>query len=330
MTNKDLCRTDLLACPCCGGTITAGGGKIVCSACNAQFPVVDGIPCFAPSDDFYDEYSDVHCPFHRSPTGLKGAVLRFLPFWSYREWRFWRRSIPACGRLLDIGCGQGRELFVERAKEAVGYDGSLQFARGCATHYQSVAVGQLPMLPYRSGVFDAVVSSHVMGHVPAASKERLIAEISRVLRPGGVTAHIIETDSDHPAVAFAKGQGAAYDEMFIKQHGHIGLEYADVVVKRFERHGFRLQDRYLVDAVIPGVLNTRRFFCHPELAEAPGMTWSRRLARWTAGSRVANVLYEVGMGLFHRHVERYVGNPRHAQFILVSFRKQGSDVGAVA
>jgi SAM-dependent methyltransferase len=230
--------------------------------------------------------------------------------------------IPAnTERLLDLGCGRGRQLFVARSQETIGDDSSLRFLRDCAAHYHTVALGTLPRLPFRSGAFDVVVSSHVIGHVPVADKDMLIEEIARTLRPGGITAHIIETDSDHPAVTAATAKPAAYRQPFVDQHGHVGLEHAEKVIARFEHSGFRLRKRYLVDAIIPSVLNIRRFFNHAEFANLPGLTWSRRLDRWTAANPIVNAAYEVAMGVFHRTFEQWFGKPCRAQFILVAFEK---------
>ncbi len=314
-------RTDLLACPSCLGELRSHPGLLVCPGCRRRFPVVDGIPCFAPSDDFYDGYAGEHCPYHRSPAGLKGIILRFLPFWSWREWQFWRRVVPPCHRLLDIGCGRGRQLFVERARETVGFDGSLHFARDCAVHYSSVAVGTLPRLPFHSGIFDVVVSSHVMGHVPLEEKEALVQEIGRTLRPGGITAHIIETDSTHPVVAAAKARPEVYRRQFIDQDGHIGLEPAPQVLARFERHGFRLIGLRLVDAILPSLQNFRKYLDHPDFGDLPGVSWLRRLNRLVTRSSLANLAYEVGMGVFHRTLEQWAGDPRRAQFIMISLVK---------
>ena len=179
----------------------------------------------------------------------------------------------------------------------------------------------MPRLPFRSGLFDAVVSSHVIGHVAVGEKDELVREIVRVLKPGGMTAHIIETDSAHPAVAAAKSRPRAYQEKFIDQHGHIGLEPASRVIKRFEDGGLRLVERRLVDAVIPSAMNTRRFFNDPDFASIPHLQWSRRFARWTAASSVANAAYEVGAGTFHHTWEKWFGDPDRAQFILVAFQK---------
>lgn len=313
-------RKELFACPNCHKPLASQSG-LSCQSCARSFEIVDGIPCFSSPDAFYDEYANEHCPFAASPAGMKGFVLRFLPFWSWREWKFWSSAIPSCGRLLDFGCGRGREIFLSRAKETVGYDGSLTFLRDCSRRYSDVALGQLPRLPFRSGHFDVVVSSHTIGHVGFEQKDELVSEIARVLRPGGVTAHIIETDSEHPAVRAAKRRPDAYRKQFLEQHGHIGLEPAEQVIERFARHGFEMRMCRLVDAIIPSVLNFRRTFAIPELTSLPELAWSRRLSKWSASSPIANALYEVGFGAFHRSVEQWFGKPQNAQFILVSFVK---------
>ena len=317
-------KIDVLACPNCLGSLDNVKSALVCRKCERRFLVEDAIPCFAHTNLFYDSYAEEHCPYALSPAGIKGFVLRFLPFWSWREWRFWRLTIPdktPC--LLDLGCGRGRELFVSRAQKTVGYDSSLQLLRDCAVHYDAVALGTLPRLPFRSGAFDVVVSSHVIGHIPAVDKDALIEEIDRTLRPGGITAHIIETDSDHPAVTAAKAKVEAYRQRFVDQHAHVGLKPAQQVIARFERRGFRVRKRFLVDAIIPSVLNVRRFFNHPDFADLPGLAWSRRLDRWTAANPVVNAAYEIFMGGFHRTFEQWLGRPSRAQFILVAFEKPG-------
>lgn len=317
-------RTDYsnwLVCPHCFHDLILEDARLLCSGCSQEYPIVDGIPCFAPSDEFYDAYSSVHCPYALSPHGLKGQVLRFLPFWSWREWRFWRSVIPRHSCLLDLGCGRGREIFVERAGKTVGFDGSHHFIRDCATHYDLAVQGALPHLPFRPGAFDVVVSSHVIGHIPPQYKDELIAQIARVLRPGGLAAHIIEVDSLHPTLLAAKQKPDVYQRQFLEQDGHVGLEFADRVIERFAGQGFQPRVLRVVDALVPSLQNYRKYLSHPAFAELPGVTPLRRLNGLTTTNGVANALYEVGMGTFHHTVEQWFGPPQQAQFIMVAFQK---------
>ncbi|MGH7618087.1 MAG: Trm112 family protein, partial [Gemmatimonadaceae bacterium] len=85
--------TTIVQCLDCRGTLDARDGSLSCATCGATYSVRDGIPWFAEPDPFYDQYADVHCPFSETPKGLKAAILKTIPFWSYREWRFLRDVI---------------------------------------------------------------------------------------------------------------------------------------------------------------------------------------------------------------------------------------------
>jgi SAM-dependent methyltransferase len=312
---------DLLACPNCKRGLSLAGSRLVCSACGCEAQIENGIPCFAPSDPFYDAYSEVHAPFVPIPRGLKGALLRFLPYWSYREWRFWEAAVPACERLLDIGCGRGHELFARRARQTAGFDVSLRFISECTERYELVAQGDLPRLPFASSAFDVVVSSHVLGHVPADKKDETIAEIRRTLRPGGITAHLVETDSAHRLVRAAKERPEAYRAQFVEQDGHVGLEPASRVIARFRAHGFELVSQRLVDALVPSRQSFNKYLDHPAFAGIPGIGRLRAVYRLTSWS-LLNVAYEMGMGLLHRTAEQWWADPDKAQFVMLVLRRR--------
>jgi SAM-dependent methyltransferase len=197
---------------------------------------------------FYESYVGHHVPYHSNPRALKRFVLAWLPYWSWREWRFWRRWAPRGCRLLDLGCARGREIFRERAALCAGADLAFPALRECADHYDLASQAFLTALPFGSATFDCVVTSHVLGHVPVSEKNAVIAEIARVLKPGGRSLHVIETDSNHPLIAFAKRDPVLYEKYFVRPDGHIGLEHASDVLRRFESCGLRLLRCYKMDA----------------------------------------------------------------------------------
>jgi SAM-dependent methyltransferase len=82
----------------------------------------------------------------------------------------------ACGRLLDVGCGwQPHRALFGHVDRYVGVDG---LDSGPVDLY-----GDGLALPFRDEVFDSVLCNQVLEHVPEPG--RLLAEIRRVLRPGG-------------------------------------------------------------------------------------------------------------------------------------------------
>lgn len=192
--------------------------------------------------EFYERYVEEHVPYHRSPRGLKRLILSVLPYWSYREWRFWRRTVPRGARVLDLGCARGREVFRERAAFVVGLDMARNALDECAMHYDGAVAASLTSLPVRDDSFDCVVSSHVLGHVPAEAKDQVLREIRRALRPGGTSLHVVETDSRGWLAQEAKREPDLYQRYLIEQDGHVGLELPSQVVARFERAGFAVED----------------------------------------------------------------------------------------
>jgi SAM-dependent methyltransferase len=107
--------------------------------------------------------------------------------------------------VLDVGCGRGLMLVGAarrlRTGEAVGIDlwraedqadnspeAVKENARreGVADRVR-IDTGDARQLPYADGSFDLVLSHWVVHNVPqAADRERVLAEMLRVLRPGGV------------------------------------------------------------------------------------------------------------------------------------------------
>jgi len=97
--------------------------------------------------------------------------------------------------VLDAGCGAGRhvcEAFRSRGVHVVGIDlkwEDLEKTRSllclmretCDGHWL-VTQGDVTRLPFRDGVFDAVICSEVLEHIP--ENRKAISELVRVLKPG--------------------------------------------------------------------------------------------------------------------------------------------------
>jgi ubiquinone/menaquinone biosynthesis C-methylase UbiE len=94
---------------------------------------------------------------------------------------------PLCtGRdILEIGCGTGLILkeIEPYARRAVGLDLSRGMLKQAAARGLTVVEGSATDLPFEAESFDAIYSFKVLAHVHAI--ERAMAEVSRVLRPGG-------------------------------------------------------------------------------------------------------------------------------------------------
>jgi len=97
------------------------------------------------------------------------------------------RMAPLAGRrILDLGCGKGRfAAHVQNSgAEVVGFDISPRMLAG-ASGLKRIR-GSARRLPFGDGAFDAVMAIEVLEHLSARGIDEALAEVSRVLRPGGV------------------------------------------------------------------------------------------------------------------------------------------------
>jgi SAM-dependent methyltransferase len=121
-------------------------------------------------------------------------------------------------------------------------------------------------MPFDDGSFDFVFASHVLEHVP--DDEAAIAEVARVLRPGGVALLPV------PIVA---GHTVDYGAPNPAEHGHVrapGLDYFDRYRRRFTRVEVRTSADYAAEYQL-WTYEDRTGFPSPECPLRPGMPGGR-------------------------------------------------------
>jgi SAM-dependent methyltransferase len=92
-------------------------------------------------------------------------------------------------RILDFGCGPGRDLkaFSARGHHAVGLEGAARFVEmarsysGCTVWQQDFLALELPR-----DYFDGVFANASLFHVPSQALPRVLAQLHATLKPGGV------------------------------------------------------------------------------------------------------------------------------------------------
>jgi SAM-dependent methyltransferase len=90
------------------------------------------------------------------------------------------------GRVLDVGCGTGEFVVSVETKlgcEVVGVDLSERMVELTTERGVHAVVGDVQALPFADGEFDAISANWMLYHLP--DLDRGLAEIVRVLRPGG-------------------------------------------------------------------------------------------------------------------------------------------------
>jgi len=98
-----------------------------------------------------------------------------------------RRTAPPGARVLDLGCAFGYGTRgIARHYDTDGLDASPAYIRRArrAVPAARFTLGVAERLPYPDARFDAVVMLDVLEHV--ADERAAVAEIARVLRPGGL------------------------------------------------------------------------------------------------------------------------------------------------
>jgi demethylmenaquinone methyltransferase/2-methoxy-6-polyprenyl-1,4-benzoquinol methylase len=185
-----------------------------------------------------------------------------LSFGLDRRWKRRLASMAHCGngcRALDLACGTGDIAFLlaRRGGDVIGLDLTvrmIQLARARAVAEAGAGrvgfvAGDMGALPFGDGLFDLVTTGYGLRNVP--DPDGAIAEIRRVLRPGG---RVLSLDFNRPAHAPVRLIYHAYLTVFGSVLGWLlhrdpnTYRYipesiriypgAEGIVRLFEGHGF--------------------------------------------------------------------------------------------
>jgi demethylmenaquinone methyltransferase/2-methoxy-6-polyprenyl-1,4-benzoquinol methylase len=111
--------------------------------------------------------------------------------WRRRVVRKLQPQLRPGAKVLDVGCGTGDlsiELFEKTGAQVTGIDfcrPMLELAQAKAPHLRFVE-GDALRLPFSDGAFDCVTIAFALRNL--ASVEQGLAELNRVLKPGGMVA----------------------------------------------------------------------------------------------------------------------------------------------
>lgn len=220
-----------------------------------------------------------------------------------REWLS-RALGPPPHRVLDLGCGTGalaRELTGLGAVHGVDVSlEAIQLSR--RRGLECLCVGSAEGLPYAAGVFDAVAAADVVEHV---DDYYAMAEIARVLRPGGLAlVHV-------PAFPFLWGE---HDEVAHHRRRYRRGELRALV----QRSGFVIERLSYVNCLVfplaAAVRVVKRVVRRPDAGRPPSAE-IYDLPAWL-NARLTDMLF------FERALMRHVGLPVGVSLLCLA-RKAG-------
>jgi SAM-dependent methyltransferase len=168
------------------------------------------------------------------------------------EARFYT-DLPMPRPVLDLGCGDGHfaEVAWPQGVE-VGLDpwwGPLQEAHERA-HHDLLTHADGARMPYADASFATVVSNSVLEHI--SDVEPVIAEVARVLRPGGWFYFCVPGPNFRRFLSVArafdvlglKGPAEAYRRLFDRISRHYYYDDPETWTARLARHGLRVERQW--------------------------------------------------------------------------------------
>lgn len=191
---------------------------------------------------------------------------------------------PDGALVVDVGCGPGAHLrrlaSDHRGLRLVGLDLSDGMAAEAhAGSGASAMVGDAQRLPIRDGVADRVLAMHMLYHL--ADIDGAVAELRRVLRPGGVLL-VVTNGAEHLdgfRVALSEATGGSHwfpvaDRFLLEDApAPLGRHFADVVV-----HHHRGEVVVPIAEPVMAYAGSARAFAEPMLPD--GVTWDMAMARF--------------------------------------------------
>jgi SAM-dependent methyltransferase len=229
-----------LICPSDGGALVARQDEWSCPDCDRCYSDQFGVVRFLEeTDEFYEGRYLNTIRFIPKTERLRDA----WPVWLINSGYPWavRKYVPAGAKIMEMGCASGVAYFANRY-EVLGLDLSASSLSRVSKLYDTCIQADVTLgIPLPDACLDAVVSSYVWEHILPTHKPGALAELSRVLKPGGKLVFLFDVEGPTPIYRILKRRDASrYQEALIDREGHLGWETPDANRKQFENAGFRL------------------------------------------------------------------------------------------
>ena len=305
-----------IRCPACLGRAEHRSAGLRCLACGVLTPIEQGVLRCVNSDDAF--YEEAYLNEVRHLPGKSRA--KDWVFFSLLQSGVFGKVRSVLGQdavVADIGCASGIR-WLERY-HTIGVDLSFGSVRKTRDFYEVSIQARAERLPLAAESVDVVYSSYFFEHVPRESKDAVIKELVRVMRPGAHLVLLFDVLSDGPFGRYARRDPKAFERGFVAGDGHVGLELLSSALQRMERAGLTLQHVSKFGATPVQYMSSYRWL---DIAYGDTTPWVRKLGALAA--RVAEsrlrLPVELGITAFDTLLNRYT-IPDHATRAIVVARK---------
>ncbi len=162
-----------------------------------------------------------------------------IPLWILSCGYIWevRKSYKAGAVILELGCAGGVDYFGSRFK-MIGLDLSFESLRQL-NGYQIGIQASASDIPLADQSVDGIISSFFWEHIDAATKDKMLAEFKRVLKPGGKLVFLYDVESDNTLISgIRSADQEKYQKLFKDGDGHIGYASPAENYHQFNAAGF--------------------------------------------------------------------------------------------
>jgi SAM-dependent methyltransferase len=309
-----------LICPNCNSPLQSGEGTFICSMCERNYPVEDGVVRFLERDNFYEgRYAPR--PLNFSPGERSPLAIALLYLVSMHYLWFLRKYIPFSSKILDLASGAGMRYLPTRGR-VVGLEISFSSAQEMAKIYDVAVQANAMKIPLADSTVDAVVSRFFLEHVPIQDKARLLAEFWRVLNPGGTLIILQDCNCNNLLWRWAKKDPILFQERFIDNDNHCGLIYASENLKLFRQAGFEVIEYHAYNKT-PLVHLSMLEWMQPYRNKSKVAALLLGLASFLNGNRLLNQAYTMLITLLDDVLEGFLPL-NHARYLLTVCRRSNS------
>lgn len=173
----------------------------------------------------YDQIAGWYAEARSEETGLPDVI-------AFAE------SLPTGGRILDLGCGNGRpisEVLIRQGFQLVGLDSSAEMIARYRRLFPGVSTRceRIQDAHFDPGSFDAVVAWGVLFHLSIDDQKAVFARVADWLRPGG---RFLFTAGDVEGTTTSEMDGVAFRYVSSDADGYRrALEQAGLILESIHR-----------------------------------------------------------------------------------------------